>query len=1011
MDEIDSTTMGRPTTAVIHSLLAAAYLITMVISVSTVYAGTFVSIAWPPVGIAVWWALTCRSRRGFILVCAFVFVALVLYLSIAGRLPTAAVLLIGIAHVIAGPAIALVVKWFERWDPTTRSRRHHRFVLTARIMTPGDVYRLLVASLLLIPAAKVLSILAISVGGDSVSITLYASLILRDLAGVIAVAGPGIAISSGTWKGVRASTVVEFVVAMVGTGVLLAVIFGPGRHLPIVYLTLLPLYWSATRLPVAVASLHAVVTAGAATVLAYAAGYGPFAVSDETLIVQATAVQLFIIMCVLLSLVVSTTVQEHSALVAEFETVTETIPDGLLIVDRSGRASPLNASAREFVIESEDGEAVPRDLTQVEGLPLDGSDRPDRRVLQDETVRGMLVEFADDRADDAAAVRDERRVYTLSASPLRLPDDDEPWHAVLLYHDSTDEYRAQRRLRRAYDQVVGLFEHAPQGVATLDAEGRILQANHALGALVGVPVDRLAGRRIGEFSSEADLAEDVAAALENPGTVIRSDRCLTGEDGRRRLVDLSFRTLAGEDMSPVPLLFIAIDVTERQRVHDAVSHLADHDSLTGLVNRRRFEAELERMRELHELESEDGALLLMDLDNFKTVNDELGHHAGDALLVEFAALLTDCVRSTDTVGRWGGDEFVVALPGAGLEAAVAIASRIVQTVREGFSERQNALGNVTTSVGIALLSEARDLSVSPMELADQLLYRAKRSGRNRFATLALEHSESSSSTGESARGRVERILETGALRLELQPIVDVATGHVVLAEGLVRVASSEEPIAAAELVGTVERAGLGSVLDAHVLRMGIGLLPELRRVRPGFRLSLNLSAQSMVDDEIARLVISELEKHGLPAQALVLELTETAPVADLDAARRFQRLLRDHGVVLALDDFGVGHDPYRILGELDFDIVKIAGEFVRSMPAGGMTMSIVASIVRLAKEQGMATVAEYVSDEQILHSVRQSGVTFAQGHFFGASLPPEEFIATHLSAECGATAVTRGVEP
>ena len=282
---------------------------------------------------------------------------------------------------IAGPAIALVVKWFERWDPTTRSRRHHRFVLTARIMTPGDVYRLLVASLLLIPAAKVLSILAISVGGDSVSITLYASLILRDLAGVIAVAGPGIAISSGTWNGVRASTVVEFVVAMVGTGVLLAVIFGPGRHLPIVYLTLLPLYWSATRLPVAAASLHAVVTAGAATVLAYAAGYGPFAVSDETLIVQATAVQLFIIMCVLLSLVVSTTVQEHSALVAEFETVTETIPDGLLIVDRSGRASPLNASAREFVIESEDGEAVPRDLTQVEGLPLDGSDRPDRRVL------------------------------------------------------------------------------------------------------------------------------------------------------------------------------------------------------------------------------------------------------------------------------------------------------------------------------------------------------------------------------------------------------------------------------------------------------------------------------------------------------------------------------------------------------------------------------------------------------------------------------------------------------
>lgn len=200
-----------------------------------------------------------------------------------------------------------------------------------------------------------------------------------------------------------------------------------------------------------------------------------------------------------------------------------------------------------------------------------------------------------------------------------------------------------------------------------------------------------------------------------------------------------------------------------------------------------------------------------------------------------------------------------------------------------------------------------------------------------------------------------------------------------------------------EFIAAVERAGLGPELDMYVIRQGIQLLVELRRVRPDFRLSLNVSAQSCGADEVCALISAEVEKHGVAPGALILELTETAPLKDVEAARRFQRTLADHGVVFALDDFGAGFDPYRYLKQLDFRMLKIAGEFIEGMVDNSVDRSIVHSIMCLAQDEGMVTVAEFVSSEDILREVTHLGIIYAQGYHIGRSVPLAEFIATYLT--------------
>lgn len=981
-----------PRELVLHLLFAAGFIVAVIISRSAVYSGSLVSVAWPPVGIAVWWAVTCRSRASLAAVCAVAFAVSALHIwFVEGFSPVIAGML-GAAQVLAGPVVAPVMTLLtERGPRSVAGLAELRPAPIARITQPHHVYRLLLASLIVLPAAKAVTLLAIATQGGDPSLTVYVGLILRDLAGIIAIAGPGIALSSAAIRGLGRAALIELAILIVGTALLLLLIFGRGQDLPTAYIALLPLYLSATRLPVAAAVVHAVFTAVTATVLTFGLGAGPFAASGDSPIEQATAVQLFIITCMLLSLVVSTTVQQHSTLLAEYQAVADTIPDALLVVDQDGRAVPLNVAAEQVVTRRADGTYVLRAAREVHGPLLDESTAPARRALRGEAVRGFQIEL-DDGLDGPAM---QERIYTVSATSLQRPGRTEPSNALLVYHDSTEEHRTMHRLQQAHDEARQLFENAPHGVAVLAEDGRILQANHALEELLGIRASQLQGRRLDDFSSDGDLQREVEAALALPGERVHADRCLSTPDGGSRRLALSFRATAAEHREAASLLVNAVDVTERQRLHEMVSHLADHDPLTGLVNRRRFELELMRVREKASGESSDAALLLIDLDYFKTVNDRHGHHTGDDLLIEFAQLLSTCVRSFDIVGRLGGDEFVILLPDADRQSAEGVGARVVERVERTFRGRPGELGRVTASIGIAMLSEAEGEGVDPLQLADQMMYDAKRAGGNRIAGFAPGRTAERGTRAELSRSGVEQLLADGALRLELQPISELATGRIMLAEGLLRTVDQAEHNSA-QLVAAAERAGLAPMLDAHVARQGIPLLPRLRTARPGFRLALNLSAQSLGSQEVLGAVIEQIREHRIEPGSLVLEITETAPVEDYAAARAFQAALREHGVEFALDDFGAGHDPYRRLLELDFSLVKIAGDLVRGMADEGAPRSIVHSIVQLATARGMETVAEHISDAQLLDAARRSGATYAQGFHLGASLPPQTFLTAHL---------------
>lgn len=981
-NNLNSRSWRIPRSLLRHGVFAVAFTFSMAIIADFGEPGAFATIIGFPAGVAALWALMSPGGRVLIGICGYVFVVSSLSFVYLGERAAMTVWLGGLGYVVAGPMIRPVMKLVTDMHTSVRrpTRDDETFPLGI-IAVPADVYRLLISTLIAVPMAVILRVVWGTANGLEVTRVLVLTNALRDVAGIILVAGVGLAIASCGNRNFREQIFRRpFIVVVVATALLVAAIFGPGQSLPIVYLAIFPLFWSATTSGVPAATLHATVTVIGVGFLAQFMGAGPFAAGGNP-IIENTAIQLFTVLGVVLSLVVSTAVQQRTAIIDELEALTETIPDPLVVIDRSGTATPVNAAGREVVMLGDDGWFLPRPLGGAGDLAADIGD-PGQRALEGERVRSLPVAIDD-------------RVYSLSASPLYGPRRADPEYALLLYRDVSNEYRRMHNLRRAHAENTLLFEEAPQGLAGLDKDGRILQANKALADLLQVSVDELTGRQLSEFSPDGPLNGPLTAALAYPGQLVYENRTFRSASGETRHVELSL--VAQEEVADSARRFIvnAVDTTEQVEIHEQVAHLADHDELTGLMNRRRFNKELYAHTSRSAQNSGRGALMLIDLDNFKLVNDYLGHQAGDELLVEFAAVLRDCVGPDDVVARFGGDEFVVLLPNSDHDDAVAVGSAIVETVRERFGQRDNAIGNVTASIGITSFVAAEDSGSDPLVLADQLLYDAKHAGKSRFAVSS--HGEPEETRPELvSRSRVEKILAAGDITLHLQPVVAVNSGEVVLAEALLRAADSSGPLNTRAFVDAVELAGRGPDLDTCVVRQGIRLLPRLLEYQPDFRLLLNLSGQSLMRSDVARVVVEELQAAGVPGSAVILEITESAQVSDFDQARAFQEMVRGTGVVFAVDDFGAGYDPYRYLVELEIDMVKIAGEFVESMTHRKLSESIVRSLAHLAQEQGMTSIAEFVSDESLFSAAQGAGVDMVQGYHLGRPVPLETFIREHL---------------
>ncbi|MGN6688967.1 MAG: bifunctional diguanylate cyclase/phosphodiesterase [Actinomycetales bacterium] len=571
--------------------------------------------------------------------------------------------------------------------------------------------------------------------------------------------------------------------------------------------------------------------------------------------------------------------------------------------------------------------------------------------------------------------------------------------------DISDRVRATAIATASEERFRTAFDNAPTGMLLVSTapgrEGEISQANQALHVMLGYEPGELVGQTITSISPPEfhdidlqrmrQLASGMHHRMEFPKQYVR-------KDGSR--IDVLVTTAAGVDVDGSPFVIShALDITDRQRTQRELERMALTDALTGLANRTLLHERVGRaLDRLGEEPRGSVALLMMDLDRFKLVNDTLGHQAGDELLQAVAARLRATCPETATIARLGGDEFVVLIEGGRDGARGAqFAHAILATLRAPF-RLGGSVGvlNTTGSIGVAIAtSEAAAASPVTCEdvlrEADLALYRAKDAGRNQLAVF-----DDSLRADVQERVHVEHHLREAlvqeSLRLVYQPLVDVTDGRIIGTEVLSRLEHPERAIPPDVFIEVAEDAGLIPVLDAQVLRRALhqhaawlasGLLP-------GGYVSVNVSAATLDGVGFGAAVVDLLDELSLPGRALRLELTERTLLSTSDAATANVQLLHARGVVLGLDDFGTGYSALAYLTRLPLSFLKIDRSFVERIGCSQRDDDLIAAIVTLGHAQGLMVVAEGVEEPSQREALANAGCDVAQGWLFGRPVPAEE---------------------
>jgi diguanylate cyclase (GGDEF)-like protein len=435
----------------------------------------------------------------------------------------------------------------------------------------------------------------------------------------------------------------------------------------------------------------------------------------------------------------------------------------------------------------------------------------------------------------------------------------------------------------------------------------------------------------------------------------------------------------------------------RRRYEAELKYMADHDPLTGLLNRRAYERSLEEHLARGERYGHAGAVMVLDLDNFKEVNDTLGHSAGDELIVRVAGALATRLRESDTLARLGGDEFAILTPTGERAEAQRLASSLLGVIRREHAARGPGGRErpITASIGIAPLEGSESLRAEEALInADLAMYDAKEAGRDRSvvyggSSRGQAHIEARLEWAE----RIRAALDEDRLVLHAQPVVETATGRATQHELLVRMVDPHgDLIPPGSFLPVAERFGLIREIDRWVVTRAIRMLGEHRAGGRRPIVEINLSAQSLGDSQLAVHIGRELRATGVEATQLIFEVTETTAIGNIAAARTFAERLGELGCRFALDDFGAGFGSFYYLKHLPFDYIKIDGEFVRNCTADPTDRLVIGAVVELARGMGKRTIAEFVGDEATLGILGELGVDYAQGFHLGQPAPLEHWL-------------------
>jgi len=543
----------------------------------------------------------------------------------------------------------------------------------------------------------------------------------------------------------------------------------------------------------------------------------------------------------------------------------------------------------------------------------------------------------------------------------------------------------------AEQRLAALLSSVSDAIVTVTRNGAIESLNGAAERLFDYPASELMGRNFAALFPEpyrAEYEQHLAAFKQGR----RPDSLgLTREVLGRRSDGSSFPLeIALSEMEvdrSTLLLAVGRDIAERRRVESRLRQLADLDPLTGLLNRRAFEAALAQHIEYAARYGGAGSLLALDIDNFKYVNETLGHHAGDQLIKGVAELIRGRLRRTDVLARLGDDEFAILLHAADGEKANAVAHELRRLIKEHSFVLEREPVRVTVSIGVAPAAEERLTGAELLAQADMAMYAAKDQGRDGVVEFNAE-GQAEIAARQALSERIRVATERGLFVLVCQPILNLEANEVTQYELLLRMRGDDgELLEPSSFLSTAERFGLIQGIDRWVAQQAVRLLAGHQKSGRELVLEVNISGLSMNDPEFATALGRELIATGVRPSNLVFEVTETAAVADLEKARMFADSLTGIGCRFALDDFGAGFASFYYLKHLPVSLLKIDGEFIRDLTRTPADQLFVKALVEISRGLGMETIAEFVADDETLDLVRELGVDYAQGFLIGRPEP------------------------
>lgn len=585
------------------------------------------------------------------------------------------------------------------------------------------------------------------------------------------------------------------------------------------------------------------------------------------------------------------------------------------------------------------------------------------------------------RADELDQLENSTHELTIQLEQLH---NDVKEHSESLYLRGTE-------LQQERDFVRSLIDTAQLIIITIDRNCNITSFNDFAEQVTGYLEQDIINTSLERFfptEQWPEIKTTLSELKNNSRSVNQQESEFIHSDGSIHIISWLHSSLEHPTDSSV-VLSVGLDITEKKLSDEKIIWLADHDALTELYNRRKFNIEFDNILSQANRFNHQGALLFLDLDQFKDINDSCGHTIGDQILRQVGQILLSISRTTDVVARLGGDEFSIILPETGNEGAIVLAEKInekLATMNLTFNDIRYKL---TASIGIVQFPLA-DLSIDELiSNADLAMYQAKARGKNSWHQFDLDDkTRLQLETRVFWKQKIEDSLENNKFIFYYQPIMDIRNRTVSHYEVLIRMKDDDGTIyPPATFIQVAEQTGLIHDIDHFVLQQGIFKQAELDQNNSHISLSLNLSGHA-VDDPILLPLLKRLFKESnVNPEHLIFELTETAAVADILQAKELMQQMNNLGCRFSLDDFGTGFASFRYMRELPVDIVKIDGSFITNLANNPDDQLFVKALVDVAKGMGKKTIAEFVENAETLALLHTFGVDYAQGYYIGKPEP------------------------